>query len=140
MQDRYLFRGKRIDNGEWVTGGISDDHQINKAVIMRMSNRPKFIEFDVVQSTLGQCTGLRDKNGKLIFEGDLLKNNLREIFSVDYCVEWGAYRLLCHIYKDKDGSLIEVSGGAKALDKKRALNFEVIGNIHDNPELLEAQS
>ena len=52
ISERYLFRGKRLDNGEWIEGGIAYDHQIQKPVIMTMSESPKFVAWDVDPDTI----------------------------------------------------------------------------------------
>ena len=118
-----LFRGKRTDNGEWVKGYLyithigsheigSYDAEIN---IERLT-------FDVIPETVGQYTGLIDKNGVRIFEGDILRdddneeNGVVEFIDGEFCVVFGnvethgIYDIACCCY--------------------------VIGNIHDNPDML----
>ena len=139
MNNRYLWRAKRIDNGEWVEGNLiySEDIDDNyKAIIIPISNSTMFtrsgskgyLGFEEWQrvdpSTICQCTGLKDKNGKLIWENDILNSgNLvvawREKFA-SYCLT-------------KKGWMYQHFFG-EAVD---ACDCEVIGNIFDNPELLE---
>ena len=122
-----LFRGKRTDNGEWVEGRL-----LAKNVIVP-TGQHFFIEanfiyvddlrgYEVDLETVGQFTGLYDKNGKKIFEGDILK--YEEEY---YLVKFLEYRWVA-IYK---------TCLPDDLDQRTAKDFEKVGNIYDNPELLE---
>ena len=117
-----LFRGKRTKTGEWVTGSLW--HHTEKASLI-YSN-----ELDnktwVLPKTVGQFTGMTDKNGKKIFEGDIVK--AERICNGLYwtgCVVWWHGCFAIQGIKD--------SNNVPAIDLFR--NYEVIGNIHDNPEL-----
>ena len=113
-----LFRGKRVDNGEWVYGTLIQRNIWGDA-------------WEVIPETVGQYTGLNDKNGVKIFEGDVVecistwdKANMVVIF------EDGEYRLvLCDKYKNYTPGSGYYSIGC--FDKN------IIGNIHDNPELMD---
>ena len=119
-----IFRGKRLDNGEWVEGNYWEfcgDHNI-----LVPGN---CIGLRVDPSTVGQYTGLKDKNGKKIFEGDIVRCGTGRICKVTFFISPGFIGF----------DLVPV-GGFDAPPPKEWLLFadtEIIGNIHDNPELLE---
>lgn len=124
MNDRYLFKAKRVDNGKWVQGYY---YQIweNGYILWGMTNDvPNMIEVDV--STLCQCTGLKDKNGNMIWENDIVKiNNSKG----NVLITFGDFEIICTIPNEK-------------YYKHRLeydTEYEVIGNIFDNPELLESE-
>jgi len=124
MNDRHIYRGKRVDNGEWAYGchSYSGDGRHTIDVI---NNLDEYEEMHVIDpATLGQCTGLPDCNKKLIFEGDICRI---QDYECNYVVEWiGAAWFL--IIKDSD------------FDNEWLYQYAeecfIIGNIHDNPELL----
>ena len=128
--DRYLYKAKRLDNGEWVQGYLFGIWE-KRYILWGMTNDiPNMIEVD--PSTICQCTGLKDKNGKLIWENDI-----------------------CNYYnpEDKDGIGIIKNGYVLWIDGTISMRhkmtplfylqckdeWEVIGNIFDNPELLESE-
>lgn len=119
-----LFRGKRKDNGEWVEGFYFEN--FDKCYIMstKYLDNPitKFI-FEVIPETVGQYTGVTDKNGRKIFEGDIVREFGGETYQGCYEID----NVL--IVKIPDMLLNFVIG----YDCER----EIIGNIHDNPELLK---
>lgn len=129
MEDRFLFRAKRIDNGEWVQGYLYGIWE-RRYILWGMTNDiPNMVEAD--PSTVCQCTGRKDKNGKLIWENDILSGHIDVEFPEDEtrkCVVWHENGWCtnepgCDYYEE--------------LDDFDSENFEVIGNIIDNPELLE---
>lgn len=137
MHDRYLFRGKRLDNGEWAIGYVypGADGGLRFITIMEFEKQglwlvPKSVtSHQVDPATIGQCTGLHDRNGKLIFEGDIvtLGRDDGNIYTGD--IVWHTAGLT--------GWLIEFNTFRLLLQAKYQHNIEVIGNIHDNPDLLK---
>ena len=123
-----LFRGKSLEKGEWLEGDLRHGGYFEKDQITYIVKTDLFIlNYPVDPETGGQYTGLTDKNGTKIFEGDILKfsygeNDEKHIF---YSVEWKSERA-CFGYAETADKMIEVD----------CLHCEVIGNIHDNPELL----
>ncbi len=130
MQDRYLFRGERIDNGEWVQGNLVNSvYKKNDTCVGTYGSNVGMHQVD--PSTLCQCTGLEDKNGKLIWENDILSGHIDNEFPENEtrkCVVW-----------HKNGWCTNEPGCDyyEGLDDFDSENFEVIGNMIDNPELLE---
>lgn len=130
--DRYLFKAKRVDNGKWVQGYY---YQIweNGYILWGMTNDvPNMIEVDV--STLCQCTGLKDKNGNMIWENDICdrKEEYPEIVKYNN----GDWTLDYSYLKGKESRYCYCNLGFYAFERKCV---EVIGNIFDNPELLESE-
>ena len=115
-----IFRGKRKDNGEWVYGSL----QCFKGFSIFDMTLKNFVPVD--SKTIGRYTGLTDENGKKIFEGDIVK---RRHIVYDFSGEGHVHCRIADVKYDKaffyPRNLI--------LDSKSV----IIGNIHDNPELLE---
>lgn len=158
MENRYLSRGKRIDNGEWVEGlpSCDEDGEIEEIEVW---DGEDIAFYPVFPGTFCQCTGLEDKNGKLIFENDI----------VDFLGHRGIVKFECgsfgiayekHIDWDEiQANIMPLTGCENTLyacendnyislweiywnfnDEDDSLStVEVIGNVFDNPELLEVQ-
>ena len=124
--NEILFRGKRIDNCEWVEG-----YFVNLWLVHYQKHQPiitdnNAVSYDIDLSTVGQYTGLTDKNGKKIFEGDIMAFTA---YGFDYVgtVEFadGSFSIMC----EHTSPFLD-----QAVSKHGAY---IIGNMHDNPELLE---
>lgn len=155
MNDRYLYRAKRIDNGEWVEGflvelgkeSFSDEIRfgIAEKAIPILGKTVFNLKIDEINpSTICQCTGLKDKNGKLIWENDIVsfqfdnddcpfpnkdtKKRIGKVFFSDFRASW---------------SIAMGKNGSKSLNNdlwkyvQNGNRVEIVGNIFDNPELLE---
>jgi uncharacterized phage protein (TIGR01671 family) len=137
MSDRYKFRGKRKDNGQWSKGSLVvwGNARYIVAIVIPKGQEVYFVPdfpsgkplIEVDPATVGQFTGLADKNGKEIYEGDICK--LNGIYgSDDYEVRFGKAVFEIHSEKRVLTDLLLY------VESKE---IEVIGNIHDNPELLK---
>lgn len=154
MEDRYLFKAKRIDNREWVQGYLYGIWE-KRYILWGMTNDiPDMIEVD--PSTICQCTGLKDKNGKLIWENDVVdflghkgtvvferggfgigyqKNIYWEEIQANIMCVTGCENILYACENDNYISLWEIYWNFN--DEDDSVNtVEVIGNVFDNPELL----
>ena len=135
-----IFRGKRVDGYGWIEGDLIHD--------VAEHNRPRInIQYEystgtfyhcgaprVITETVGQFTGLYDKNGKKIFEGDILQGIIVS--------SWNKEPIRCKVVYKRDCFMCEETmRGTRICDHKVcfAKNIEVIGNVYDNPELLGEQ-
>ena len=156
MNDRYLYRAKRTDNGEWIVGSLIQapylgsirslisSEQEDKARLREISsNQAVFRAFEVRTDTICQYTGLKDKNGKLIWENDIIrfqfdnddcqfpnkdvKKRIGKVFFSDFRASW---------------SIAMGINGSKCLNNdlfryiQNGNRVEAIGNVFDNPGLL----
>ena len=144
MTREILFRGKRIDNGEWVEGYFCADaieqlYGCNTGMdgfIRRFDPEiHKSNMFEVDRETVGQFTGLTDRNGVKIFEGDIIKHTQiylhGTVESIGY-VKWSA-AYACWLAGGY------TNGRADMYLSDQSYKLEVLGNIYDNPELLEVE-
>ena len=125
-----IFRGKRVDNGEWVYGNYAFTDNDGKQHFIFQNNA---FEYAVIPQTVGQYTGLTDKNGKKIFEGDVVRYIAQKSGrTILYDVEWQEEMSRFEMKTINDGIKIH-----EWLERSKAnYCYEVIGNIHDNPELI----
>ena len=133
MEDRYLFKAKRLDNGEWIQGYLYGIWE-KRYILWGMTNDiPNMVEVD--PSTICQCTGLRDKNGKLIWENDVVG------FWDTYSTENGQAEMDCigKVVWDDETISFQVTNRLSAESYEVLDECSVIGNIFDNPELLESE-
>ena len=126
-----LFKAKRIDNGEWVEGYYRriPCMRLLEHYIMPQNPKNRMEQYAINLDTLCQYTGLTDKNGVKIWENDILKANLDDDFAEDTTYEWVKW-YESGFYTYEDNSLVSI------LDIWDTENFEVCGNVFDNPELL----
>lgn len=149
-----LFRGKRVENGEWVYGCLISPILGSTPIIVQNAYMEDncSIEFDyehVDHETVGQFTGLVDKNGKKIFEGDIIKTDNGTTSAVS-TVKYGHYEpemfydllevYLLHRPKQLAfGLFAEGIRGEQFFMVDNPKCIEVIGNIYDNPELVKGE-
>ena len=134
MMREILFRGKRTLNGEWIYGNYCGaEYLVNDGIEHLIIEVPRSgASGKVIPETLGQYTGLTDKNGKKIFEGDICQTKSYALIDEKpFEVVWDDY------YSGWYWQDIEVSRETDALTKTVAELTEVIGNIHDNPDMLK---
>lgn len=139
MESRYLYRGKRIDNREWVEGFLFMVNDVPYILPHHKTGQPIHADnllktvVEVLEDTICQCTGLKDKNGKLIWENDIIErldiHDIKEpsIGIIEYDVENTSF--LIH--------WTDIAKYSPTFPWKNRIG--VIGNIFDNPELLESE-
>lgn len=135
MEDRYLFKAKRVDDGEWVQGcyiyNIDRDcsESLNKFAHRIQPLYAHAYAEPIDPTTICQCTDLKDKNGKLIWENDIIRTKVGTAKVIWDKSEWRIEWLKSDLWR-KDLYYWAVKDNQK---------IEVIGNIFDNPESLESE-
>lgn len=137
MNNIYICRAKRLDNGEWAYGYYvcaGERCYILSSKLDIAKGYADFERYEVAPETVGQCTGLKDKDGKPIFEGDIVKDRDSGLFGkvASATAADGFDGMTGFMVDDVDDGLQNYNGFWHLV--------EVIGNIHDNPELLEVQN
>ena len=127
--EKYLFRGKEKDSGKWIYGDlrhISDGHGGYILCIVDNTNGKNndVTGVEVIPETVGQCTGLADKNRTKIFEGDIV-----QAFECIYVIMWDSVRAMFYL-RDP------ISMASADFYNYFGSDLTVIGNIYDDPELL----
>lgn len=158
MKDRYLYKAKQKDNGEWVQGNlVFSVYHKNDVCVGQYGNEVGMHEVD--PSTICQCTGLKDKNGKLIWENDIVDFLGHKGTVVFECGSFGiAYKVPID-WNGIETNILPITGCENRLyacgndnyislweiywnfnDEDDSVNtVEAIGNIFDNAELLESE-
>lgn len=143
MEDRYLFKAKRLDDGEWVQGNLIQSCDATdgwESIIIPVKNSNMFTKhighgygnlgfenwYRVNPSTICRCTGLKDKNGNLIWENDIVWDSDERAF---YEIIWNQEDM-CWNVEDADGHKSE-------FEECYVSTIEVNGNIFDDIELLQ---
>jgi len=130
-----LFRGKWFGNNEWVEGAFYAYYDFNRTIVQILKDRTNGIPdaYEVYPETVGQYTGLTDKNGKRIFEGDVVKvDGFESWVNGFYIVE---FKDVNHCWWLQNQYMFGKSFSFSDLNWFHE-DCEVIGNIHDNPELM----
>lgn len=126
-----LFRGKGVDTGEWVEGDLDRGLLANIDFISYFKTIGERVSYEVIPETVGQYTGLKDKNGKMIFEGDIVIDKYsNETFGFVGVVIYNPTLTQFQIYNDKQPGYVVNLGS-------RIQSVRVLGNIHDDSELLK---
>ena len=135
-----LFRGKRVDNGEWVFGDlIREPWGYCIQVVTGGGNNYSRKKYTITQETVGQFTGLTDKNGKRIFEGDIVnqnRNGFETLYVTIFTDEDVGSCGCCYPSFDGIGFVFESVKGIRAYAFDM-YPLEAVGNIHDNKEMLK---
>lgn len=176
MKDRYLFKAKRLDNGEWVQGNLIQSCDATdgwEAIIIPTKNSNMFTKhikrgygnlgfenwYRVDPSTICQCTGLKDKNGKLIWENNIVDFLGHKGTVVFECGSFGIVFREIIDWEEIEANICPITGCDNSLyacendnyislweiywnfnDEDDSVNtVEVIGNVFDNAELLESE-
>ena len=152
MRDRYLFKAKTaqivgiynngLEDGVWVHGSLRCD--VGKYTIFQFeTERADYVKYEIDPSTICQCTGLKDKNGKLIWENDVVKDKHGNFYKAFWQDNYYQFSWICiksdnkwvvETFNDKLECILPICELSEHSEDIK--HFEVIGNIFDNPGLL----
>lgn len=125
-----LFRGKRADNGEWVEGNLFIPDYPDKPTEICIGTNVVRITYEVIPETVGQYTGLTDKNGKKVFEGDIVRD---EQSGYECAIKWFS-EYACFVGLANNSGHMEYEFDEFVISLN---NLIVVGSIHDNSEYME---
>ena len=138
--EKYLFKAKSLDNGEWVQGALLDGEShclIGQEIKFSpyIEHESKIVGYEVDRNTICQCTGLKDRNGKLIWENDIVA------YWDTYSTENGLAEADCigKVVWDDETLSFQVTNRLSAESYEVLDECSVIGNTFDNPELSESE-
>ena len=142
MNNRYLFRGKRKDNGEWIIGYYVFQRKrsgVFGQVLSKIDYNAHLIvdvwrhSYEVISETVGQCTGLQDKNGKPIFEGDIVDVMYDPHYIGIAIQRIGVFKVMfhegCFMKRNETGFFHFIPSD----------ECKIVGNVFDNPDLTEVE-
>ena len=128
-----LFRGKR-NNGDWCFGNLFIPDKKDAPTEICIGTNVIRITYDVIPETVGQYTGLTDKNGKKIFEGDICQiKGISYIDETPFVIEWNN-EYCGWFWKD-----LNFASATDGITQDITKTAKIIGNIHDNHELLKGE-
>ena len=138
MENRYLYKAKRLDNREWVQGALFDGEShciIGQEIKFSpyIEHECKIVGYEVDRSTICQCTDLKDKNGKLIWENDVVRDENGNFYKAIWQNNHYQFSWVC-VKSD-----VFFTGVKWDLWSFKSFEIEVIGNIFDNKKLLESE-
>ena len=147
MNRKIKFRGKRKEDGKWIFGyyiGKCAENTRKKESIISINNN---IEYEIIPNTISQFTGFLDKNGKEIYEDDIVKitfQGISTIREVIYCNHDFTWKLFSKILKEKSNPQNYDSHyfsnpylNLSDIFHNYSNSIEIIGNIYENPKLLK---
>lgn len=130
----YLYRGKSLETNDWVYGSLVYSKTENQYYIVEHNDNE--LSFAVDKHTICEYIGLCNKNGKKIFENDIIVFNKRRFKDViPYLVKW--HDRDCAFQRYPYGKELTIGGAGALLQRDMMSECEIIGNVFDNSELLE---